>query len=41
MKKGEKNRLRNRILKLIKANKSVEAGLLIQKWKSKYGEIIS
>lgn len=41
MKKGEKNKLRNKILKLIKAKKNVEAGLLIQRWKSKYGEIIS
>ena len=41
MEKGKKNRLKNRILKLIKANKHVEAGLLIQQYKTKYGEILS
>ena len=41
MDKGKRNKLRNKILKLIKAKKNTEAGLLIQKYKSKYGEIIS
>jgi len=39
MKKGEKNRLKNQILKLIKKKKHTEAGLLIQRFKSKYGEL--
>ena len=39
MKKGEKNRLKNKILKLVKKKRNIEAGLLIQRYKSKYGEL--
>ena len=39
MKKGEKNRLKNQILKLVKKKRNIEAGLLIQRYKSKYGEL--
>jgi len=39
MKKGEKNRLKNQILKLLKKKRNIEAGLLIQRYKSKYGEL--
>ena len=39
MKKGEKNKLKNQILKLVKKKRNIEAGLLIQRYKSKYGEL--
>tara|TARA_Y100001934_G_C12096045_1_gene651544 strand:- start:643 stop:768 length:126 start_codon:yes stop_codon:yes gene_type:complete len=39
VKKSEKNRLKNQILRLIKKKKHIEAGLLIQRYKSKYGEL--
>ena len=39
MKKGEKNRLKNKILKLVNKKRNIEAGLLIQRYKSKYGEL--
>ena len=39
MKKGKKNKLKRQILLLIKNKKNREAGLLIQRFKSKYGEL--
>ena len=39
MSRVEKNRLRKQILKLVKKKRNREAGLLIQRYKSKYGEL--
>ena len=36
---AEKRRLQKRIKHLIKFKRTVEAGILIQRYKSKYGEI--
>ena len=39
VKKGKKNRLKRQILSLIKKKKNTEAGLLMQRYKSIYGEL--
>mgnify|MGYP003153732215 CR=1 FL=1 len=39
MKKGAKNRLGRKIITLIKKKKNAEAGLLIERYKSRYGEL--
>ena len=39
MERVEKNKLKKRILKLVRKKRNIEAGLLIQRYKSKYGEL--
>ena len=39
MKRVEKNKLKKQILKLIKKKRNVEAGLLIQRYRSRYREL--
>ena len=39
MKKAEKNRLKKQILKLIRKKRNREAGLLMERYKSKYGDL--
>ena len=36
---GRKSNLRKQILRLIKFNKIAEVGFLMEKWKSKYGDL--
>jgi len=39
VKKGKKNRLKRQIISCIKQKKYADAGLLIQRYKSRYGEL--
>ena len=39
MKKAEKNRLKKQILKLIRKKRNREAGLFMERYKSKYGDL--